>query len=67
MILVVFGTTGELIKIAPVLLEPPYEWEIRVLPGQEPSLAGYLRRPGATQLDDRTALIRTTDPRAVLR
>ena len=53
-------------KIAPVRLQPPYEWEIRVLPGQEASLAGYLRRPGATQLDDRTALIRTDDPRRVL-
>jgi D-amino peptidase len=54
-------------KIAPVTLDPPYEWEVRVLEGQEASLAGYLRRDGATQLDARTAVIRTQDPRQVLR
>jgi D-amino peptidase len=54
-------------KIAPVKLDPPYEWEIRVLEGQDQSLAGYLRREGAAQLDSRTAVIRTDDPRAVLR
>jgi D-amino peptidase len=53
-------------RIAPVRLEPPYEWEIRVLPGQEAALAGYLRRPGASQVDERTAVIRTDDPRRVL-
>jgi hypothetical protein len=51
----------------PVRLEPPYEWEVRVLEGAEGSLAGYLRRDGATQLDDRTVVIRTDDPRNVLR
>ena len=51
----------------PVRLEPPYEWEVRVLPGAEPSLAGYLRRNGATQIDERTVVIRTDDARAVLR
>lgn len=54
-------------KIAPVKLDPPYEWEVRVLEGQEASLAGYLRRDGATQLDARTAVIRTADPMQVLR
>jgi D-amino peptidase len=53
-------------RLAPVRLDPPYKWEIRVLPGQEPALEGYVRRPGATRLDDRTAVIRTDDPRRVL-
>jgi D-amino peptidase len=54
-------------EVAPVRLEPPYEWEVRVLAGQEPALESYLKRPGATRLDDRTAVIRTDDPRQVLR
>jgi D-amino peptidase len=54
-------------EIAPVRLEPPYEWEVRVLEGQEAALEGYLRRPGAEKIDARTAVIRTDDPRAVLR
>lgn len=54
-------------KIAPVTLPPPYAWEVRVFEGQEQALEGYLRRPGAERLDGRTALIRTEDPRQVLR
>jgi D-amino peptidase len=54
-------------KIAPVRLDPPYEWEVRVLEGQEAALERYLRNPGAERVDDRTAVIRTDDPRAVLR
>ncbi|MBI3973735.1 MAG: M55 family metallopeptidase [Chloroflexi bacterium] len=54
-------------KITPVKLDPPFEWEVRVLEGQEQLTENYLRRPGAERLDDRTVVIRTTDPRAVLR
>jgi D-amino peptidase len=54
-------------EIAPVTLPPPYEWEVRVLEGQEGSLEGYLRREGAERKDDRTAVIRADDPRAVMR
>jgi D-amino peptidase len=54
-------------KVAPVRLEPPYEWEVRLLEGQEASLAGYLRREGATKIDERTALIRSNDPTKVMR
>lgn len=54
-------------EIAPVRLDPPYEWEVRVKEGQETALAGYLRREGAERLDERTAIIRTSDPRQVLR
>lgn len=52
--------------IAPVRIAPPYRFEVRVLPGQEAALAGYLQR-GARRLDERTALLETDDPRAVLR
>src|SRR5688572_2210884 len=45
-------------KVAPVILEGPYEWEVRVLEGQEAALDGYLRRPGAERVDERTAVIR---------
>lgn len=54
-------------KLVPVTLDPPYAWEIRVLEGQEQAVEGYLRRPGAERLDDRTVVIRTNDPREVLR
>ena len=54
-------------EVTVVTLDPPYEWEVRLLEDAKSSLPNYLRRDGATQLDDRTALIRTTDPRAVLR
>ena len=53
--------------VAPVRLDAPYTWEVRVLEGQEAALDGYLRRPGAERVDERTAVIRTDDPRAVLR
>lgn len=53
-------------RISPVCIAPPYRLEVRVLPGQETSLKGYLRR-GARQLDERTAVLETDDPRAVLR
>jgi hypothetical protein len=45
---------------------PPYRFEVRVLPGQEASLKGYVQR-GASQLDERTVVLETDDPRAVLR
>ena len=48
-----------------VQLEPPYEWEVRVLAGQ--SVDGYLRRAGAERVDERTVVVRTDDPRLVLR
>jgi D-amino peptidase len=48
-------------QIAPVRLEPPYWLEVRVLPGQEAALTGYLRR-GAKRVDDRTAILHTDDP-----
>lgn len=54
-------------EVAPVKLAPPYEWEVRVKEGQEQALESYLRRPGAERLDDRTAVIRSDDPRAVMR
>lgn len=54
-------------EFAPVRLDGPYEWEIRVLPGQEAALQSYLSRENAQQLDERTAVIRTGDPRTVLR
>jgi D-amino peptidase len=53
--------------IEPVRLEAPYEWEVRVLEGAESALEGYLRRAGAERVDGRTAVIRTSDARAVLR
>jgi D-amino peptidase len=53
--------------ISPVTLAPPYEWEVRVLEGQEAALENYLKRPGATKIDARTALIRSDDPAAVMR
>lgn len=52
--------------IAPVRIAPPYRFEARVLPGQEASLEGYLRR-GARRVDERTAVLETDDPRLVLR
>jgi D-amino peptidase len=54
-------------RIPPVKLAPPYEWEVRVKEGQEQALSGYLKRDGARQLDERTVVITTSDPRAVLR
>lgn len=53
-------------RIQPVQVQPPYVFEVRVLEGQEAGLEGYLRR-GAERLDARTAVLRTDDPRAVLR
>ncbi|MGI8913896.1 MAG: M55 family metallopeptidase, partial [Chloroflexota bacterium] len=53
-------------QIAPVRVPPPYRFEVRVLPGQEASLNGYLQR-GANRLDERTVVLGTDDPRAVLR
>ena len=49
-------------KIDPVRLSPPYEWEVRVLEGQEAALEGYLARPGAERVDERTAVVRTDRP-----
>ena len=54
-------------SVEPVRLAAPYEWEVRVLEGQEDALTGYLKRPGAEQTDSRTAVIRTDDARAILR
>jgi hypothetical protein len=54
-------------KVQTVTIDPPYEWEVRVKEGKEDSLGGYLKREGASQLDSRSAVIRTSDPRAVLR
>jgi D-aminopeptidase len=53
-------------RLTPVRISPPYRFEVRVLPGQEASLGGYLKR-GAVQLDERTAALETDDPRQVLR
>jgi D-amino peptidase len=53
-------------RVSPVRMPPPYRFAVRVLPGQEASLKGYLQR-GANQLDERTIVLETDDPRAVLR
>ena len=53
-------------RIPAVRVAPPYRFEVRVLPGQEASLKGYLQR-GARQLDERTIVLETDDPRSVLR
>jgi D-amino peptidase len=53
-------------RIAPVRVPPPYRFEVRALAGQEASLKGYLQR-GARRLDERTIVLETDDPRAVLR
>ena len=53
-------------RIPPVRLPPPYHLEVRVLLGQEASLKSYLQR-GSSQSDERTAVLETNDPRAVLR
>lgn len=53
-------------RLAPVRVSPPYRFEARALPGQEASLKGYLQR-GARQIDERTIVLETDDPRAVLR
>jgi D-amino peptidase len=45
-------------SIAPVKIDPPYEQEIRVLPGV--SIGGYLAK-GAEKIDERAVLIRTDD------
>jgi D-amino peptidase len=54
-------------SVPPVKLAPPYVWEVRVLEGQEAALENYLKRPGATKIDDRTAVICSDDPAAVMR
>jgi D-amino peptidase len=54
-------------QVQPVKLEPPYVWEVRLKAGKEESLQNYLKREGAERIDERTAVIRTSDPRAVLR
>ena len=51
-------------RIAPVRLAPPYRLEVRVLAGQERSLAGYLRR-GFRRVDERTVRLETGDARRV--
>ena len=43
-------------NIPPVIVPPPYEQEIRVYEGV--SIEGYLSRPNAEKLDERTVLIR---------
>jgi D-amino peptidase len=45
-------------RVAPAVLDPPYELEVRVLEGQ--SMKGYLNR-GADELDERTCVFRTDD------
>ena len=54
-------------RVQPVKLAPPYEWEVCVKAGKEEALQNYLKREGAEQVDERTAVIRTPDPRAILR
>jgi D-amino peptidase len=44
-------------SIPPVKMDPPYEQEIRVLEGV--SIDGYLKRPGAEKIDDRTVVLRS--------
>ena len=51
--------------IEPVRVPPPHQLEIRVLPGQEARLPGYLKR-GFVQLDERTVMLETDDVRAAL-
>ncbi len=45
--------------IPPVKVDPPYEFEARVLEGC--SIEGYLGREGAEQIDERTVIIRADD------
>lgn len=44
-------------SIPPVKVDPPYEQEIRVLEGV--SIEGYLKRPNAEKIDDRTVILRS--------
>ena len=44
-------------RIPPVKVDPPYVFEARVLEGC--SIDGYVKRPGAEKLDERTVVIRT--------
>ena len=46
-------------KIPPVKIDPPYEFEARVLEGC--SIDGYLKREGAEQIDERMVIIRGDD------
>ncbi len=43
--------------IPPVKMNPPYEFEIKVLEGI--SIEGYLKRPNVQKIDDRTVVIRS--------
>jgi len=45
-------------EIAPLKIDPPYTFEVRVLEGK--SIDGYLNR-GAQQIDDRTVSWHTDD------
>ncbi|HEV2124225.1 MAG TPA: M55 family metallopeptidase [Chloroflexota bacterium] len=54
-------------EIKPVKLEPPYEWEVRYLEGQENRLDSFLRHSGTERLDSRTAVLRTSDPLSVFK
>ena len=44
-------------KIQPVKMNPPYELEVKVLEGI--GIEGYLRRPNAKKIDDRTVIMRS--------
>ena len=44
-------------SIKPVKMEPPYEFEIKVLKGI--SIEGYLKRPNVEKIDDRTVVLRS--------
>jgi D-amino peptidase len=53
-------------RIKPARIAPPYELEIRAMAGQEQVLEGFLRH-GAERLDERTVVLRSDEPRAILR
>ncbi len=53
-------------KIPPVRIEPPYMLEIRSFEGKEACLETYLKR-GGERVDSRTVVIRSADPKAILR
>jgi D-amino peptidase len=53
--------------IRPVKLDPPYEWEVRYLEGEEARVDAFLKQPETERLDARTAVRRTADAWKVFR
>jgi len=53
-------------RVKPVRIEPPYVLEVRALPGQEALVEDFLSR-GAERVDARTVVIRSDEPKAIMR